>query len=172
MWLNSKIILTIVFLIALTLRVYAINQVPPGLTWDEASLGYNAYSLLKTGKDEYGEILPLIFKSFGDYKPALYSYLAIPFILILGLNEFAVRLPSIILGAFIPILGYFLARKLTGNNNISLILAFLLAISPWTIHYGRGAWEANVAFFELLLGTFILIKAQNKKSILISAFIF
>ena len=77
------------------------------LLWDEAALGYNAYSISQTLRDEYGQFMPLIFKSFGDYKPGLYVYLAVPFVTIFGLNEISVRLPSIILGALSPILLFF-----------------------------------------------------------------
>jgi 4-amino-4-deoxy-L-arabinose transferase-like glycosyltransferase len=82
--------------VAALLRFYHLSTVPPHLTPDEASLGYNAYSILKTGKDEYGQSLPIIFKSFGDYKPGLYVYATVPFVAVFGLNEFAVRAASAI----------------------------------------------------------------------------
>jgi 4-amino-4-deoxy-L-arabinose transferase-like glycosyltransferase len=85
-------------LVAAFLRLWYLGVNPPHLTPDEASLGYNAYSILKTGRDEYGEILPIIFKSFGDYKPGLYVYATVPFVALFGLTEFAVRLPSAIAG--------------------------------------------------------------------------
>src|SRR5260221_14138646 len=94
------VIILLILLAALFLRLYKIDTNPPGLTPDEASLGYNAYSILKTGRDEYGTLLPVIFKSFGDYKPGLYVYLAVPAVATFGLNETAVRLPSVIAGVF------------------------------------------------------------------------
>ena len=90
------LVLAIILLVALALRIYKIGSIPPGLTPDEASLGYNAYSILKTGKDEYGALLPFVFKSFGDFKPGLYIYLTVPAVLIFGLTEFSVRLPSVL----------------------------------------------------------------------------
>ncbi len=169
------ILLFLITLISFFLRIYKTNSIPPGLTWDEAALGYNSYSILKTGKDEYGQFMPLILKSFGDYKPALYSYLAIPFVGIFGLNEFSVRLPSVILGSLIPLLSYLLAIEFFGKQKfkIGLISAFLIMVSPWAIHFSRGAWEANVAFFEILLGLILLLKAEdNKKYFIASALIF
>jgi 4-amino-4-deoxy-L-arabinose transferase-like glycosyltransferase len=160
-------ILLIITLLSFFVRIYEINSVPPGLTWDEAALGYNAYSILKTGKDEYGQRLPLVLKSFGDYKPALYVYLAIPFIALFGLTEFAVRAPSILLGSLIPLLSFFLIRELTGKdkNALGLILAGLLSISPWAVHFSRGAWEANVAFFGILLAILCLLKSTKDKKL-------
>src|SRR5688572_17254454 len=95
---KAVILLLTVVILAAVLRLWNLSSNPPSLTWDEASLGYNAYSLLQTGKDEYGRLFPLNLKSFGDYKPAVYSYLIIPFIVVFGLNEWAIRLPSAIAG--------------------------------------------------------------------------
>jgi hypothetical protein len=71
---NNKYLIFIVILAAI-LRFAQITQVPPSLNWDEVSHGYNAYSLIKTGKDEWGVNLPLIFRAYGDYKLPVYIYL-------------------------------------------------------------------------------------------------
>ncbi len=166
----KKIILILILVLGFFLRVYKVDQVPPSLTWDEAALGYNAYSILQTGRDEYGNFLPLIFKSFGDYKPGLYVYLTVPFVAIFGLNELAVRLPSIILGSLIPLLAFLLIRKIFQSEDLKLplVTASLLAISPWAIHFSRGGWETNVAFFEILLAPYSMFKAkEGKKNYLI-----
>ena len=80
------------------LRLWHLGSIPSSLYSDEVDQGYNAYSLLKTGKDEHGKFLPVSLRSFGDWKPPLPTYLMIPSIMIFGLNEFAVRFPSAILG--------------------------------------------------------------------------
>jgi len=87
--------ITLILLLAFLLRFWQINKIP-SLNPDEAALGYNAYSLIRTGKDEHGASWPLHFKSFGDYKPGGYVYLAIPFVKVLGLTPLAVRLPNLI----------------------------------------------------------------------------
>src|SRR5438270_3600910 len=89
--------IALIIVLGFFLRIVNLQVSPPGFNADEAALGYNAYSILKTGKDEWGETLPLVFKSFSDYKPGVYVYLDIPFVALFGLNELAVRLPSIIL---------------------------------------------------------------------------
>ena len=93
----TLVFLTIV-IFASFLRLYKLGEVPGSLDWDEASLGWNAYSLFKTGTDEYGKALPVSIRSFNDFKPPLYVYAAIPTTAIFGLNEFSVRLPSAIAG--------------------------------------------------------------------------
>ncbi|MBP9817932.1 phospholipid carrier-dependent glycosyltransferase [Candidatus Shapirobacteria bacterium] len=149
-----KILLLIITIWAFFLRAYQVNNYP-SLLWDEAALGYNSYSILKTGRDEFGKLLPFTLQSFGDYKPALYSYLAIPFVGLLGLNELSVRLPSIILGALCPLLLYLLILKLSPQaNRLGIIAAIILAFNPINIIFSRGAWETNVLTFELLLASY------------------
>src|SRR4030042_170835 len=70
----DKYLIILIILIAAFLRLWNLGSNPPHLSPDEAALGYNAYSIFKTGKDEYGMLLPVIFKSFGDFKPGFYIY--------------------------------------------------------------------------------------------------
>ncbi|KKQ96399.1 MAG: hypothetical protein UT23_C0032G0001, partial [Candidatus Woesebacteria bacterium GW2011_GWA1_39_12] len=57
-----------VILLALFLRVYKLGDIPPSINWDEAAVGYNAFSIANFGRDEWGNVFPLVFKSFEDYK--------------------------------------------------------------------------------------------------------
>src|SRR3990167_8607689 len=106
------LILICITAISLFFNTYKHNAVPPCFNADEAAFSYNAYSLLTTGKDEYGTTLPLRLKSFGDYKLPLYSYLSVPFIGIFGLNETSANSLSIMLAVLFPILAYFLSKEL------------------------------------------------------------
>ena len=95
---KNHYLLILILCLAAFWRFFQIGIIPPSTQWDETAIGYNAYSVLKTGRDEYGRFLPLVFKSFGDYKPGLYIYLTVPFIAIFGLSELAVRFPSALAG--------------------------------------------------------------------------
>jgi len=174
--------LLLVLALAALLRFFRLGFNPPSLDWDEAALGYNAYSILKTGRDEYGNLLPLIFKSFGDFKPGLYVYLCLPFVAIFGLSEIAVRFPSAILGVGTVWLLYLVVSKLYPQQAslkakirypFSLAASFVLAVMPWHLQFSRGGWEANVALFFLLLGFYLFLTALKKpKWLLFSAFSF
>lgn len=163
---KTKFFLLIVFILALVLRLWSLNNFPAGLNADEAAIGYNAYSLLKTGKDEFGHLWPINFQSFNDYKPGLYFYLVLPSVAIFGLNEWAVRFPSAILGTLTVVLVYFLAKQLfekeKNNSLLALITVFLLAISPWHLHFSRGGWETNAATFFLVLGVYLFFLSFKK----------
>lgn len=169
---NKKLLLFAIVLLAATLRFYKIETNPPGLFWDEASNGYNAYSILKTGRDEYGKFLPLIFKSYNDYRPPLYIYALVPTIKVFGLNEFAVRLPSALFGTVAVLCTYFIVNLLAKNNRIALLAAVFLAMSPWHIQFSRGGFEANLMSALMLLGFLIFLLSLKKPKLLIISSIF
>src|SRR3989338_4879016 len=139
---KDKILLVAIILLALALRVPWLDKFPAGLNADEAAIGYNDYSLLATGLDEHGTPWPLSFRSFDDYKPAGYFYISLPFVAVLGLNTWAVRLPSALLGILSVYFIYLLTNKLfpsvsfrakrsevEESFNIGHFTALLLALS-------------------------------------------
>ena len=89
-----RVLLGAIVLLGLLLRVWALDQSPPSLDPDEVSIGYNAWSLARTGRDEYGHTLPLTFRAFGEYKRPAYIYAAVPGLALLGPTPHAVRLPA------------------------------------------------------------------------------
>lgn len=143
----QTVILFLIIIFAGFLRFYQLGSVPPSLNWDEASSGYNAYAILKTGKDEYGNFLPIEFRSFEDYKPPVYIYLTVPSVALFGLTEFAVRFPAALFGTLSILVFYLLLLELLTSfernqrNLIALIGAFCLTVSPWHIQFSRAAYE-------------------------------
>jgi 4-amino-4-deoxy-L-arabinose transferase-like glycosyltransferase len=161
---NLKLLLIILILTIVGgfLRLINLGNNPIGLNVDEVSIGYNAYSILKTGKDEYGYKLPLTFRSLGDYKPPLYVYLTVPSIALFGLNEFAVRFPSALLGTItIPFFFIFL-KYFIQNKNYALIGTILFAVSPWHLFFSRIASETAVATTLTMVGIFCLLKSLQE----------
>lgn len=154
----KRTLTVIIFLtvLAAVLRLWRLDSVPPGLYQDETAIGYNAYSILTTGKDEHGVSYPLYFKSFGDWKLPVYIYLTVPSVKLFGLTPIAVRLPSAIFGILSVPLMYFLVRKVTENESLGLLSTALLTINPWHIHYSRATYEVTIAFFFFLAGTLSL----------------
>lgn len=158
-------------------RLFWLDKFPPSLYTDEINQGYNAYSILATGRDEHGVFLPISLRSFGDWKPPLQTYSMIPAIVLFGLNEFAIRFPSALLGLGTILLTFFFAKELfRGEKNsfkLALLSSFLLAISPWHILESRAAMLVMVGlfFFELAIYLFIL-SLRNQKFLVLSSFSF
>src|SRR5258708_24114748 len=107
-----KIVITLLLILFFATRLYKIDRVPVAAYWDEASIGYNAYSILKIGKDEWGNIFPIHLKAFGEYKLPIYIYSVVPFIAIFGLNIFSVRLPSVIFSSLTILITILLTKKI------------------------------------------------------------
>lgn len=143
---KSFLVLLLILSIAIGFRFYKLGEVPLSPDWDETALGYNAYSILKTGRDEYGTFLPITIRSFDDYKPPLYVYLTVPSVALFGLSVWSTRLPSAVSGVLAVLGVYFLVRELIRSrkdDTIPLLSSLLLAISPWSIQLSRIAFEAN-----------------------------
>lgn len=165
-----KIFLIAVLVLAAVLRLWNLGINPPHLTPDEASVGYNAYSILKTGRDEFGKFLPVVFKSFGDYKPGLYIYTAVPSIALFGLTEFATRFPSAVAGVFSVLFIYLIVKELfVDRKYLAIIAAIVSATNPWLIFFSRGAWEVNLSMSLTLLGIYFFLKALKSSKYIIYA---
>lgn len=147
------------------LRLYRLDKFPVGFHIDEASLGYNGYSLLKTGKDEHGNRLPLYIDMFGDNRPSGYHYLTIVPVAIFGLNEFSARLPGALFGTFSVIALFYLVLALFKDKKIALLSSFLLAISPWHVVSSRASAESIVAVFFILSGMAYVIQGLSTQKI-------
>ncbi|MCZ6633788.1 MAG: glycosyltransferase family 39 protein [bacterium] len=139
---------------------------PIGFHADEASIGYDAYSILKTGRDQYGEFLPLFARSFGDYDEALHRYLVVPFVAVLGLNEWAVRLPNALLG-ILTVWAFYGMVQVWFDRRVALVAALFLAISPWHIQFSR--WGIRIILLPLLCcwGMHLFLKGMKNPRYLI-----
>ncbi len=156
------VLLSFIIFLAAFLRFYHISVNPPSLNWDEVAFGYNAYSVLLTGKDEYGHFLPLYFQSLDDYKLPVYTYLTVISVKFFGLSTFAVRLPSALFGTAMVLVIYLLAKELSRNQVVSLLSAFFLAVLPWHIQFSRMALEGNVGLFFTSLGVLVFLWGVKK----------
>lgn len=173
-------VLTIIVIAAL-IRGYQLGVVPHGMTWDEAAIGYNGYSVLTTRRDEWLNFLPISFRSFGDFKAPLAIYINGLFTYLFGMNLYAVRVPFFIASLF-SVLGIMkltaqLFRKHSLQKYYSIFAGFVLALSPWHIHYSRAGFESGMALAFLIWALFYLEKAiansfKDVKETIISVVLF
>lgn len=164
MQLKKIIPLLLILFLALFLRVYKINTAPNGLLTDEASFGYNAYSILKTGRDEFGTKYPLSIKSFGDYKYPAYVYASVLPIKIFELNNFSVRFVSLVSGIILIVVIFSLLTELGFNSVASVFGALITAVSPWTVLMSRFAFESNFGMLLFTIGLLFFVAGVNRKN--------
>lgn len=153
--------LIIILIIAAFFRLYRLTSSPPGLNWDEVSIGYNAYSVLKTGRDEWGKLFPLTFKAFGEQKLPGMIYASVPGIALFGTTDLGVRITPAVIGTAGVAVIFLLARSMAGNA-VGLVAAALLAISPWGVHFSRVSFEAGLAMVLTMLSVYFLT-ARGKR---------
>lgn len=102
----------------LAAHTFSLADIPAGLYLDESSIGYNAISLIETGRDEHGVFLPTYPKSVGDYKNPVLVYTSAVILKVLGVSEFALRFTSFIF--YLCALGFILllVNRLTDYNPV------------------------------------------------------
>lgn len=162
---KNRFLMFLVFIVILgaVLRFFNLGSLPPSLNWDEVSHGYNAYSILKTGADEWGKSFPVTnFRAYGDYPLPLNLYLTIPFVSLFGLTEISIRLPNAILGVLTIISTYFFVSGLTKKKEMGLLASLLVAVDPWTLFTSRFVLQSNVSIFFLVTAAALFFNRQKK----------
>jgi 4-amino-4-deoxy-L-arabinose transferase-like glycosyltransferase len=155
--------LLIVFVLAFVVRLVGNTQVPSSPYWEETAVGYDAYSILKTGKDHHGEAWPIVaFRSFGDYKPSLYFYATVPSVAAFGLNTFAVRFPAVLASSLTAVLLFWLARRWR-SDRFAWLTATLAIFQPWMWQVGRVGFEVNLAIMLCCLGVVLIHLAYDNE---------
>ncbi len=169
----KKYILFLIVVIALFLRFWRIGEAPISLFGDELDVGYQAYSILKTGKDYYGNFMPLHFHSLAEWRTPVYLYSAVPTVAFFGISPLGVRLPAAIFGVLGVIAFYYLVYEITKDRKHAIAASFLMAISPWQIQYSRAGFEVTQMLFFLLLAVYFFLKSfKVHKSLPISSLFF
>lgn len=171
--LKNNFLLILICLLFLVTRLYKVDSIPSSVYWDEASIGYNAYSVLTTGKDEWGETLPLHFRAFGEFKLPVYVYSVVVSEFFLGLNTLAVRLPSVVFGLLAVVGLYLLVLELTKQKSVALLSSFLFSTTPWFFIFSRTGYEAVAGLSLFIWAIYLLIKSvENKKLLIVSTILF
>jgi len=167
------IVLILITILSLVLRFYKLDEVPASLNWDEIAAGYNAFTIANWGADEFGSKFPIVFKSFGDDKHPVHIYLTAVIVKIFGSTDFSTRASSALIGSLGVVAIYFLAKELFNNKLAGLFSALFLAVSPYSIHFSRGLWEANFALSLLVIGlSFFYIGLKRSNYLIPLAFFF
>lgn len=159
-----KILLVVILLVASFLRLWKLSVNPVSLFGDELDLGYQAYSILQTGRDYQGNFMPIHFHSMAEWRTPLYLYSAVPTVALFGISPLGVRLPAAIFGILGVFAMYLLVKEISKNESLSQVAAGMLAISPWHLQYSRAGFEVTEMLFFLLLGLWLFFKTINEKN--------
>lgn len=166
---TPRLLLILILVLASFLRLWQIGDVPPNASLDEASIGYNAYSVLKTGADEFGQFPLVSQRGYDDWRRSTYLFLVVPFVAALDLTVVSIRLPAVILSILTVWATYHIVLLLFAKDNkrattLALLVALLLAISPWHVYISRLGHESNACLSFLVFGMLFFLQGVSKKS--------
>jgi hypothetical protein len=149
---RELVLLVLIVVTGACLRLYRLDQIPPGLAGDTAYKGIAANRIL-------GGQYPVFFEeSWGGIEP-MYMYLLAGLFRFLGSTSFAIKLLSAIIGIMtIPLL-YVLIRELLHSPAIGLLASAFLAISFWHISYSRLGWEIILGPPFVILTLYLMWRA-------------
>ncbi len=157
-----RICLLAILGVAATTRLAYLDDAPPGIHHDEASNGYDGYSILETGKDRWGRPWPIVLEGFGrsDYRAALYAYLTIPFHAALGPESLTLstRLPAATCGVLAVLCLYALVAR-THDPRTGLWAALFLTLSPWHLQISRFGHESTLTTVVTIAALYLMARA-------------
>lgn len=168
---DGKSLLILVILLGAFLRFWQLAKVPNGVYVDEAALGYNAFVFLQSGQDEYGQFMPIFLRSFGAFSSPLYVYLSALPVAVFGLTAFSVRFVSAASGVLTILIIYLIVDKFFKykNKDTARLTALIFAISPWSVFFSRGAFEANLGLLLLSIAVYLMLPPHSVKSLIFAA---
>lgn len=148
-----NLLFIIIFIFIALVRIHRLGESPPGFYKDEAGITINGYSILKTGKDEFGRFMPLFFENFGDYKEPIFIYSQLPAMLIWGEDIYSTRITSAIWGLATIIAFVYLLKIIFKKNTIIILGTLIIGLLPWHIHFSRIGFQLITLpfFFTLYL---------------------
>lgn len=163
---SEKKVLILILIFAFIIRIIALNEIPPGSSFDEIQVIENASSIAKTGKQIPGTLTGTIGSSSGDIQTGVFSelgsYILAIWSFIFGTNWPFIKLPFIMTSLSIIVFVYFIAKKLT-DKKCATIAAIIFTINPWSIYLGRTAYESLFSFFFYLFAIYVFINFEGKK---------
>ena len=140
-----------IFILALILRLYQLDQIPLGVWYDEAQNGNEIIKMMSQNSIQ-------VFIPETTQMPTLFFYIAMVFVKIFGINIFALKFVSVLFGALCSLAFYFLLRVIFSDIKIALAGAFLIAVSRWHLIFSRVAFLGMLTIFSEIVVFYYYLK--------------
>lgn len=173
MW-RKHLPLVLILLVFGILYSYKLLDVPTGLTVDEASFGYNATLLSKTGRDENGIARPVFILSIdhSDWRQPVMQYYLTALFYLFGPSFWLLRFSSVILALVSAFLLYLLLLEFVPRK-FSLLGVVLFLATPVFFMHGRLGLDNIMPVPWTLAWLLFLIKGRqgNARWLLLAGFV-
>ncbi len=150
------VVLTLV--LAFAVRFYQINQIPASLYFDEIDNGYQARSLIETGRDYRGGWSPFYVHSVNDIRPPLSTYFVVLSTLVFKDPYLQVKMAQIICGVLSVLLIILIINLWTSNFRMACLIGVIFALNPWQIQFSRSSQEMIIMQLTYLVGLYFFSK--------------
>jgi len=148
---------------------WGITKNPPGFYLDESVTAYNAYLVSRTGAGEVGPRFPILFQEYAAKK---ISYYINPLTIYLLAIVFRFLPPSILVARMFAAFWMFaaslllgvLAKRISGQLRIGIIVAATALLTPWLVEVGRLVWDAHFSAFPVVLFLLAAYRIQSKET--------
>lgn len=141
------------------LRIYNIDQTPPGVYPDEAVNGIDAVNANRTGDYQW-------FYPDNQGREGLFMNLIALLFKFFGISVLTLKFPAIFFGTLTILGTYLLTKELFQRERLALISAFLVATSFWAINFNRISFRANMLPFILVFAFYFLFRGMRTKKYL------
>lgn len=164
---SPSLSIAIIFLLGFVLRVVAFYNLFPGINQDEASTGYEAFSLFHTGFDRWGnDRLPVYLMAWGSGQSVLPAYLIAPVVGFFGISTFTIRILPFLMNVALLLIFFSYLRRVYEKSTpgISILGLAIFALSPWHIMVSVWNLECNLAPFFLALAGLLFESSYGNRA--------
>ena len=145
----------LILALAIFLRTYRINSIPPGIYVDETNGALDSLYIL-----EGRSVSPFTTGWYGT--PNGYLYYMAGIFKVLGANWIALKVASLIPAILTVPAIYFLGRLVFGPS-AGLMAMLFMAVSRWHLSMSRWGWNETAPPFFQILATFFLIRGLRDR---------
>lgn len=145
----------LIFALAIFLRTYRINSIPPGIYVDETNGALDSLYIL-----EGRSASPFATGWYGT--PNGYLYYMAGIFKVLGANWIALKIASLIPAILTVAAIYFLGRLMFGPS-AGLMAMLFMAVSRWHLSMSRWGWNETAPPLFQILATFFLIRGLRDR---------
>jgi len=149
---KELVLVTILLLLSTILLSYKLTIIPPGINFDESSIGYNASLISKSLHDENGRLLPVFVLTLDgkDWKQPVNIYFLAILFKVFGTSYFLLRYISVIYAIISGLLFYLLLRQYF-KPSLSITGLILFILTPSIVLQSHLALE-NIALLPFIIG--------------------
>ncbi len=151
---HYQLLIAGIMLLAIFMRFYQLNHLPPGLHPDEAANGLDIFRILE--KHDWR----VLYNTNGP-REALFFYLQALSVAIFGNTILALRLVPAIIGTLAVLATWLWAQSWFGRR-VAVVSAFLMAVTPWAVTFSRDGFRASMIPLFLPLTLWLLTLAWQR----------